>query len=291
MKKLLTSILIFAMTIMFVGCNSGTANEDGGTTEESKDITVGLALPTKSSQRWIDDGNNMKKEFEKLGYKVDMQFAEDIVENQVSQIENMITKGVNVLVIGSIDGVALVDVINKAADEGIPVIAYDRLIKGTENISYYSTFDNFEVGVLQGNYIIEKLGLDKGEKGPFNIELFGGSPDDNNAALGLMATFALLSVFKVEDLTKKIFGISYDDLSQLIYHFNNCFEMITQTYYSRYPSITRAIQNDNYCDITEMWIPSGFPYIAFSESGYYYSHISKNVKIALFRALGTASIF
>ena len=181
MKKLLTSILIFAMTIMFVGCNSGTANEDGGKKEESKDITVGLALPTKSSQRWIDDGNNMKKEFEKLGYKVDMQFAEDIVENQVSQIENMITKGVNVLVIGSIDGVALVDVINKAADEGIPVIAYDRLIKGTENISYYSTFDNFEVGVLQGNYIIEKLGLDKGEKGPFNIELFGGSPDDNNA--------------------------------------------------------------------------------------------------------------
>ena len=77
-----------------------------------------------------------------------------------------------------------------------------------------------------------------------------------------------------EELTKKIFGISYDDLSQLIYHFNNCFEMITQTYYSRYPSITRAIQNDNYCDITEMWIPSGFPYIAFSESGYYYSHIS-----------------
>ena len=181
MKKILTSILIFAMTIMFVGCNSGTGNDDGDSKGESNDKTVGLALPTKSSQRWIDDGNNMKKEFEKLGYKVDMQFAEDVVENQVSQIENMITKGVNVLVIGSIDGEALVDVINKAADEGISVIAYDRLIKGTENISYYSTFDNFKVGVLQGNYIIEKLGLDKGEKGPFNIELFGGSPDDNNA--------------------------------------------------------------------------------------------------------------
>ncbi len=181
MKKILTSILVFAMTVMFVGCNSGTTKDDGDSKGESNNKTVGLALPTKSSQRWIDDGNNMKKEFEKLGYKVEMQFAEDVVENQVSQIENMITKGVNVLVIGSIDGEALVDVINKAADEGIPVIAYDRLIKGTENISYYSTFDNFKVGVLQGNYIIEKLGLDKGEKGPFNIELFGGSPDDNNA--------------------------------------------------------------------------------------------------------------
>ena len=77
-----------------------------------------------------------------------------------------------------------------------------------------------------------------------------------------------------EELTKKIFGISYDDLSQLIYHFNSCFKMITQTCYNKYPSITRAIRNDNYCDITDMWIPTGFPYIAFSESGYYYSHIS-----------------
>ncbi|MCF0149764.1 MAG: sugar-binding protein [Clostridium sp.] len=204
MKKLLASILTFMMATVFVGCNSGKTDEKGGTTDGGKDVTVGLALPTKSSQRWIDDGNNMKKEFEKLGYKVDMQFAEDVVENQVSQIENMITKGVNVLVIGSIDGEALVDVINKAADEGIPVIAYDRLIKGTENISYYSTFDNFKVGVLQGNYIIEKLGLDKGEKGPFNIELFGGSPDDNNAyffydgAMSVLKTYIDSGVLNVK---------------------------------------------------------------------------------------------
>lgn len=204
MKKLLASILTFAMMMTFVGCNSGKSNENGESSSGSNNKTVGLALPTKSSQRWIDDGNNMKKEFEKLGYKVDMQFAEDVVENQVSQIENMITKGVNVLVIGSIDGEALVDVINKAADEGIPVIAYDRLIKGTENISYYSTFDNFKVGVLQGNYIIEKLGLDKGEKGPFNIELFGGSPDDNNAyffydgAMSVLKTYIDSGVLKVK---------------------------------------------------------------------------------------------
>ncbi|WP_195430161.1 multiple monosaccharide ABC transporter substrate-binding protein [Clostridium sp. D46t1_190503_E9] len=178
MKKLLSSVLALTMSLTLMSCKSNT-NENSSA--NSKNKTIGIALPTKSSQRWIDDGNNMKEKFEELGYKVDMQYAEDVVENQVSQIENMITKGVDVLVIASIDGEALFDVINKAAEQKIPVIAYDRLIRGSENISYYATFDNFKVGVLQGNYIIEKLGLDKGEKGPFNIELFGGSPDDNNA--------------------------------------------------------------------------------------------------------------
>lgn len=181
MKKLLLSILALSMSISLVGCGSGTTDEgsDGGSTEKKQ--TVGIALPTKSSQRWIDDGNNMKEKFEEMGYSVDMQYGEDVVENQVSQIENMITKGVDVLVIASIDGEVLTDVIAKAADLDIPVIAYDRLIRGSEHISYYATFDNFKVGVLEADYIVEKLGLAKGEKGPFNIELFGGSPDDNNA--------------------------------------------------------------------------------------------------------------
>lgn len=180
MRKLLASILALSMSVALIGCNSaGTGNETNESSGDKK--VVGIALPTKSSQRWIDDGNNMKAKFEEMGYTVDMQYAEDVVENQVSQIENMITKGVDVLVIASIDGEVLTDVIAKAADLKIPVIAYDRLIRGSEHISYYATFDNFKVGVLEGNYIIEKLGLDKGEKGPFNIELFGGSPDDNNA--------------------------------------------------------------------------------------------------------------
>lgn len=181
MKKLLSTILALSMSISLIGCGS-KVDTDGGTSTGGEDQkTVGIALPTKSSQRWIDDGDNMKEKFEAMGYKVDMQYGEDVVENQVSQIENMITKGVDVLVIAAIDGEVLTDVIAKAADLKIPVIAYDRLIRGSEHISYYATFDNFQVGVLQGNYIIEKLGLDKGEKGPFNIEVFGGSPDDNNA--------------------------------------------------------------------------------------------------------------
>ena len=142
---------------------------------------VGVAMPTQSSQRWIQDGGNMKEQLEAKGYKVDLQYGEDIVENQVSQIENMITKGVEVLVVASIDGESLTNVLEKAGEEGIEVIAYDRLIKNTPNVSYYATFDNFKVGVQQGSYIVQALGLDKGEEGPFNIELFGGSPDDNNA--------------------------------------------------------------------------------------------------------------
>lgn len=142
--------------------------------------TVGIAMPTKSSARWIADGQNMVKEFQGKGYKTDLQYAEDDIPNQLAQIENMITKGVKVLVVAAIDGSTLSGTLQKAADKGIKVIAYDRLIKGTKNVDYYTTFDNFQVGVLQANSLVDKLGLKQG-KGPFNIELFGGSPDDNNA--------------------------------------------------------------------------------------------------------------
>ncbi|KIO64136.1 multiple monosaccharide ABC transporter substrate-binding protein [Caldifermentibacillus hisashii] len=175
MKKFsifLVAILMIALVL--TGCGGNQSSGGKGTK------TIGIAMPTKSSERWVKDGKNMVKQLEKLGYKTDLQYAEDVVENQVSQIENMITKGVDALVIASIDGEALTDVVDQAKKQGIPVISYDRLIMNTENVDYYVTFDNFKVGVLQGQYIEEKLGLKEG-KGPFNIELFAGSPDDNNA--------------------------------------------------------------------------------------------------------------
>jgi putative multiple sugar transport system substrate-binding protein len=142
--------------------------------------TVGVSMPTKSSARWIDDGNNMVKVLKEKGYAVDLQYAEDDIPNQLAQIENMITKGVKALVIAAIDGTTLSDALQQAAGKGIKVIAYDRLIRNSPNVDYYATFDNFQVGVLQAGYIEKALGLKEG-KGPFNIELFGGSPDDNNA--------------------------------------------------------------------------------------------------------------
>src|SRR6188768_3610158 len=141
---------------------------------------VGISMPTKSSARWIDDGNNMVKVLKERGYTTDLQYAEDDIPNQLAQIENIITKGAKVLVIASIDGTTLSKALQNAADKGVKVIAYDRLIKGSKNVDYYATFDNFQVGVLQATSIVDKLGLKQG-KGPFNIELFGGSPDDNNA--------------------------------------------------------------------------------------------------------------
>jgi len=142
--------------------------------------TIGIAMPTKSSARWIDDGNNMVKALKEKGYGADLQYAEDDIPNQLSQVENMVTKGVKALVIAAIDGTTLSDVLKQAKAKGVTVIAYDRLIRDTPNVDYYATFDNFQVGVLQAQSIEDKLGLKDG-KGPFNIELFGGSPDDNNA--------------------------------------------------------------------------------------------------------------
>jgi len=142
--------------------------------------TVGIAMPTKSSARWIDDGNNMVKALKEKGFGADLQYAEDDIPNQLSQVENMVTKGHKALVIAAIDGTTLSDVLKQAKAKGVVVIAYDRLIRDTPNVDYYATFDNFQVGVLQAQSIEQKLGLKEG-KGPFNIELFGGSPDDNNA--------------------------------------------------------------------------------------------------------------
>ncbi|URI08463.1 sugar-binding protein [Aquincola tertiaricarbonis] len=141
---------------------------------------IAISMPTKSSARWIADGNNMVKVFKEKGYRTDLQYAEDDIPNQLAQIENMITKGPKVLVIAAIDGTTLSDALQKAADKGIKVIAYDRLIRNSKNVDYYATFDNFQVGVLQAGYIEKALNLKAG-KGPYNIELFGGSPDDNNA--------------------------------------------------------------------------------------------------------------
>ena len=143
--------------------------------------TVGISMPTKSSARWIDDGNNMVKQFQEAGYETDLQYAEDDIPNQLAQVENMITKGVDVLVIAAIDGTTLSNALANAGAADIKVIAYDRLIRDTPDVSYYATFDNFKVGVEQANSLVKGLKERFPDVKPWNIELFGGSPDDNNA--------------------------------------------------------------------------------------------------------------
>ena len=188
MKKVIALLLMLTMAMMLTACGSST-NSTPSTKKK-----VGIAMPTKSSARWIADGENIVKQLQAKGYDTDLQYGEDNVENQLAQIENMITKGANVLVVASIDGESLTTVLQKAKDKNIPVIAYDRLIKKTANVDYYATFDNFQVGVLQATYIEKSLGLKEG-KGPFNIEIFGGSPDDNNAFMFFDGAMSVLKPY------------------------------------------------------------------------------------------------
>ena len=142
---------------------------------------VGISMPTKSSARWISDGENMVEQFEAAGYETDLQYAEDDIPNQLAQVENMIVKGVDVLVIAAIDGTTLSNALENAAASDIPVVAYDRLIRDSEHVDYYATFDNFQVGVQQATTLVDGLRERFPDQKPWNIELFGGSPDDNNA--------------------------------------------------------------------------------------------------------------
>ena len=142
---------------------------------------VGIAMPTKSSSRWISDGESMVKAFQDAGYTADLQYAEDDIPTQLSQIENMITSGVKALVIAAIDGTTLSNALDNAAAQGIKVIAYDRLIRDSGSVDYYATFDNFKVGVQQAESLVAGLKERFPDAKPWNVELFGGSPDDNNA--------------------------------------------------------------------------------------------------------------
>lgn len=173
LTKVLTGVAALLSILVLSSCGSNANSSDS-------DGTVGIAMPSKALERWEKDGNYMVDKFKEMGYETDIQYAQDNVPTQVSQIENMITKGVDVIIIAAIDGEALTDVVSKAKSQEIPVIAYDRLIMNAEGVDYYATFDNYKVGEMQGTYIADKLKLEE-EDGPFNIELFGGAPDDNNA--------------------------------------------------------------------------------------------------------------
>ncbi|WP_155056118.1 multiple monosaccharide ABC transporter substrate-binding protein [Streptomyces blattellae] len=173
----IASAACLALTLTACGQDSeGGSEENAGSSEGG---TIGIAMPTKSSERWIADGDNVKKDLESKGYETKLVYGEDDPDQQVSQIENLITQGVKALIVAAIDNKSLNNVLQQAADADIPVIAYDRLILGTENVDYYASFDNEKVGQLQATYIVDQLGLEDG-KGPFNIELFAGSNDDNN---------------------------------------------------------------------------------------------------------------
>jgi putative multiple sugar transport system substrate-binding protein len=161
-------------------------------------------MPTRSEERWNKDGNAVKDGLEKLGYKVSLQFSDDQIPTQVNQIQDMIMKGVKVLVIASIDGSSLGGVLDQAYQAKIPVISYDRLLMKNPHVNYYVTFDNEKVGEQMGQIVVQGMHLDQQKPGAMlNIELFGGSPDDNNAVVVYNGAMKILKPY----FDKKIINV------------------------------------------------------------------------------------
>ncbi len=190
---------IGALALSLAACSSEdttttTSAAPGTTADTATECNVGIAMPTRSLERWINDGEGLQKLLEADGCTVDLQYADNKTDQQISQIQNMVANGSNILVIAAIDGTTLGPVLQEAGDSGATVIAYDRLILGSPNVDYYATFDNYSVGTLQGNYIVDTLGLADG-KGPFNLEPFAGSPDDNNAGFFFGGAWDVISQY------------------------------------------------------------------------------------------------
>jgi putative multiple sugar transport system substrate-binding protein len=187
-RKLGLTAATATLALALAACGGeGAGSGSGGGSTNAKDLSIGVSMPTQTSERWIADGEAVQSQLEAEGYSVDLQFANDDIPTQSQQVDQMITQGADALIIAAIDGTALSSQLQAAADAGIPVISYDRLIRDSENVDFYVSFDNFEVGVAQGTSLLEGLGLvdESGEPteetGPFNVELFAGSLDDNNA--------------------------------------------------------------------------------------------------------------
>ena len=175
------------LALGLAACSGSGAGPSGGGTSDPHHLLIGVAMPTQTSERWIADGKAVKAQLEAKGYEVDLQYAGDDIPTQEQQVDQMITQGARLLIVAPIDGTALNGPLQDAADNHIPVIAYDRLIRGSKNVDFYVSFDNYAVGVAQANALLVGLGLKREDgsrgpaTGPFTIELFSGSPDDNNS--------------------------------------------------------------------------------------------------------------
>ena len=167
MKKIVAILLCMLMVCVSIGALA----------EGEK---VGISMPTKDLQRWNQDGSYMEAMFQDAGYEVDLQYAANDEAQQLNQVTNMINNGCKVVIIAAITGDALGSALDLAKEKDVVVIAYDRLLMGSDAVSYYATFDNYKVGTVQGTYIKDALDLDNAE-GPFNLEITAGDPGDNNA--------------------------------------------------------------------------------------------------------------
>ena len=236
-KKVLGLVLCAALAITSL---AGCAGAGGGKNK------VGVSMPTKDLQRWNQDGDNMKKELEAAGYEVDLQYANNDVATQLSQVENMINSGCKVLVIAAIEGSSLGSALDKAQQKKVPVIAYDRLIMDHEGVDYYATFDNYMVGTIQGTYVKDALDLDNAA-GPFNIEFTAGDPGDSNAGYFFNGAYDVLKPYIESGKLNVVSG-------------QNTFEQVATPSWKTETAQSRAetILSSNYADGTnvDVWLCS-----------------------------------
>ncbi|WP_372594288.1 substrate-binding domain-containing protein [Actinotalea sp.] len=209
MKKLTMALVAAgaAGALMLTGCSS--SEREGSTTESTDtatemagfaaDATIGVALPQKTSENWVLAEQLFNDGLTEAGFNPIVQFANSGVTEQQNQIQAMVEQGAKVIVVGAIDGSQLGTQLEAAAEAGIKVIAYDRLVKNTDAVDMYVAFDNYQVGVLQGTALLEGLAERKGE-GPYNIELIAGSPDDANATPFFEGAMSILQP-KIDDGT------------------------------------------------------------------------------------------
>jgi putative multiple sugar transport system substrate-binding protein len=208
MKKFLAVFLALCMVFALCACGAKTTSASAtDTAAAAGGKKVGIAMPTKSLERWNHDGTYLKEQFEKAGYTVELTYSDNDVTQQVSDIENLIADGVNMLIVAAIDGESLTTVLDTAKTANIPVISYDRLIRNTKAVNYYVSFDNYKVGVLQGQYVIDTLGLKEGDTSKsYNIEFTAGDPADNNAKFFFNGAYDTLKPFIDSGVLKVVSG-------------------------------------------------------------------------------------
>lgn len=210
-KKFLAGLLVAAMVASMTACGSDPTANNNSSSDKSSDSgkkKVGISMPTKSLERWNRDGSYLEEQFKKEGYDVEITYSDNDTDQQVNDIQNMISDNVDILVVAAIDGDTLSTVLADAKDQNIPVISYDRLIMNTDAISYYVSFDNYKVGQLQGQYIIDTLKLD-GSKKKYNMEVTAGDPADNNATFFYNGAMDTLKKY-IDDGTIKIVSKQQD---------------------------------------------------------------------------------
>lgn len=196
MKKFLALLLALVMTLSLVACGGGGDTPDNNENSDNDGAqTVGISMPTKSLERWNRDGSYLKEQFEKAGYNVLLTYSDNDNNQQNNDIANMLAENIDLLIVAAIDGEALAQTLADAKDQNVPVIAYDRMITNSDAVNYYVSFDNYTVGVLQAQYVIDKLDLANAGDKTYNIEFTAGDPADNNAGFFFNGAYDTLKTY------------------------------------------------------------------------------------------------